>query len=41
MFRLGALVVNVLILIYLMYAKRLFGIRGGQEGDVKATLADA
>jgi uncharacterized membrane protein (DUF2068 family) len=40
-FRLGALVVNVLILIYLVYAKRLFGIRGGKEADAEADLADA
>lgn len=40
LFRIGALVVNVLILIYLVYAKRLFGIRGGREGDLEATLAD-
>lgn len=39
--RIGALVVNVLILIYLMYAKRLFGIRGGKEADAEADLADA
>lgn len=39
--RIGALVVNVLILIYLVYAKRLFGIRGGEKADMKATLADA
>ncbi|MDQ1424223.1 MAG: hypothetical protein QOD72_1721, partial [Acidimicrobiaceae bacterium] len=28
-FRVGALVVNVAILVYLVYAKRLFGVRGG------------
>lgn len=28
-FRVGALVVNVAILVYLVYAKRLFGLRGG------------
>jgi uncharacterized membrane protein (DUF2068 family) len=28
-FRVGALVVNVAILVYLIYAKRLFGLRGG------------
>jgi len=27
--RIGALVVNVVILVYLVYAKRLFGVRGG------------
>jgi len=40
-FRVGALVVNVAILIYLVYAKRLFGIRGGKEADAVATLEDA
>ncbi|MBV8961122.1 MAG: DUF2127 domain-containing protein [Actinobacteria bacterium] len=40
-FRIGALVVNVLILIYLVYAKRLFGIRGGKQADAQADLADA
>jgi hypothetical protein len=34
-------VINVLILVYLMYAKRLFGIRGGKEADLEADLADA
>ncbi|MBV9662896.1 MAG: DUF2127 domain-containing protein, partial [Actinobacteria bacterium] len=34
-------VVNVLILIYLVYAKRLFGIRGGKQADAQADLADA
>ena len=28
-FRIGALVVNIAILVYLIYAKRLFGVRGG------------
>jgi uncharacterized membrane protein (DUF2068 family) len=39
--RVTALVVNLLILGYLVYAKRLFGIRGGKEADVEATLEDA
>lgn len=30
-FRVGALVINVAILVYLVYAKRLFGIRGGAK----------
>ncbi len=30
-FRIGALVVNVAILVYLVYAKRLFGARGGMN----------
>jgi uncharacterized membrane protein (DUF2068 family) len=30
-FRVGALVVNVAILVYLVYAKRLFGVRGGAK----------
>jgi uncharacterized membrane protein (DUF2068 family) len=39
--RVTALVVNLLILGYLVYAKRLFGIRGGREADAEATLEDA
>ena len=39
--RIGALVINVLILVYLVYAKRLFGIRGGKEADVEASREDA
>jgi uncharacterized membrane protein (DUF2068 family) len=31
-FRVSALVVNVAILVYLVYAKRLFGVRGGPHG---------
>ena len=31
--RLGALVVNVAILVYLLWAKRLFGLRGGAKVD--------
>jgi uncharacterized membrane protein (DUF2068 family) len=31
--RVGALVVNVAVLIYLVWAKRLFGIRGGASAD--------
>src|SRR4051794_10795976 len=30
-FRVGALIVNVAILVYLVYAKRLFGLRGGEQ----------
>jgi uncharacterized membrane protein (DUF2068 family) len=30
-FRVGALVVNIAILVYLVYAKRLFGVRGGAK----------
>ena len=30
-FRVGALVVNVVILVYLVWAKRLFGVRGGPQ----------
>ena len=30
-FRVGALVVNLAILVYLVYAKRLFGVRGGAK----------
>lgn len=43
-FRVGALVVNIAILVYLVYAKRLFGVRGGmdalqEEIDWDAVLA--
>ena len=43
-FRVGALVVNVGILVYLVYAKRLFGVRGGmaaleEQIDWPAVLA--
>jgi uncharacterized membrane protein (DUF2068 family) len=31
--RVGALVINVIVLIYLLWAKRLFGIRGGIKKD--------
>jgi uncharacterized membrane protein (DUF2068 family) len=31
--RLGALIVNIAILVYLVYAKRLFGVRGGAKAD--------
>src|SRR5205807_6456269 len=30
-FRVGALVVNVVILVYIVWAKRLFGVRGGPQ----------
>jgi uncharacterized membrane protein (DUF2068 family) len=43
-FRVGALVVNIAILVYLVYAKRLFGLRGGaaalqEQIDWAAVLA--
>ena len=43
-FRVGALVVNIAILAYLIYAKRLFGVRGGahalhEQIDWEAVLA--
>lgn len=37
-FRVGALVVNLAIVAYLVYTKRLFGVRGGQK-RLKAELA--
>jgi len=39
--RIGALVVNVAILLYLLLAKRLFGVRGGAEADRAAREADS
>lgn len=38
--RIVALVVNVAILLYLLYAKRLFGIRGGTKADEEAIDRD-
>ena len=43
-FRVGALVINIAILVYLVYAKRLFGLRGGaaalqEQIDWAAVLA--
>lgn len=31
--RVGALVINIAVLVYLVYAKRLFGVRGGGKRD--------
>jgi Predicted membrane protein (DUF2127) len=39
--RVGALVVNVAILLYLLVAKRLFGLRGGAAADRAAREADS
>ena len=39
--RLGAFVVNLAILFYLLLAKRLFGLRGGEEGDREARMRDS
>ena len=39
--RIGAFVVNVAILLYLLLAKRLFGVRGGAEADRAAREADS
>jgi uncharacterized membrane protein (DUF2068 family) len=39
--RVGAFVVNVAILLYLLLAKRLFGVRGGAEADRVAREADS
>jgi len=36
-----ALVVNVAIVVYLLYAKRLFGLRGGGEAEEAARAADS
>ncbi len=42
--RVGALVVNLAVLVYLVWAKHLFGLRGGQatlsEGEDWATIVD-
>ena len=40
-FRVGAFVVNVVILVYLLFAKRLFGLRGGAEAEHAAREADS
>ena len=39
--RVGAFVVNLAILLYLLLAKRLFGLRGGAEADRAAREADS
>ena len=41
MFRIGAFVVNLAILLYLLFAKRLFGLRGGEEADHAARARDS
>ena len=35
-----ALVVNVAIVVWLVWAKRLFGVRGGHQAHVRYTAAD-
>jgi uncharacterized membrane protein (DUF2068 family) len=40
-FRIFALAVNLLILVYLLFAKRLFGIRGGAAADRRARERDS
>jgi uncharacterized membrane protein (DUF2068 family) len=40
-FRIVAFVVNLLILAYLVWAKRLFGIRGGAKTDERSDAVDA
>jgi uncharacterized membrane protein (DUF2068 family) len=39
-FKVGALAVNVAIAVYLLFAKRLFGIRGGAEGEERSRARD-
>ena len=39
--RVAALVINVVIVSYLLLAKRLFGVRGGEEGDRRARERDS
>jgi hypothetical protein len=39
--RLGAFVINVAILLYLLLAKRLFGLRGGEQANLAAREADS
>jgi uncharacterized membrane protein (DUF2068 family) len=39
--RVGALALNAAILLYLLLAKRLFGLRGGGEADRRAREADS
>jgi uncharacterized membrane protein (DUF2068 family) len=39
--RVGAFVINLAILLYLRFAKRLFGLRGGVEADHAAREADS
>jgi uncharacterized membrane protein (DUF2068 family) len=40
-FRIGTLIVNIAIVVYLVYAKRLFGIRGGARREHEVRMADA
>jgi uncharacterized membrane protein (DUF2068 family) len=40
-FRIGAFAANVAILVYLLFAKRLFGLRGGGEAEHAAREADS
>lgn len=39
-FRIVALVVNIAVLVWLVWSKRLFGIRGGEAADERATADD-
>lgn len=34
-FKIAAFVINVLVLAYLLYAKRLFGLRGGHRAEAQ------
>jgi len=38
--KVGAITVNVAIVVYLLFAKRLFGLRGGAEGEEQARARD-
>ncbi len=40
-FRIGAFVINLAILLYLLWAKRLFGLRGGEAADHEARERDS
>jgi uncharacterized membrane protein (DUF2068 family) len=40
-FRIGAFVINLAILLYLLWAKRLFGLRGGEAADAEARERDS
>lgn len=40
-FRIGAFVINLAILLYLLLAKRLFGLRGGEAADHAARARDS
>ena len=39
-FKVTAFVINVAVVVYLLFAKRLFGLRGGQEAEERLRAAD-